>query len=309
MTRNASLRDANESLQAKIERYKEVFEGLIDGDPTVATRDHIRTLGLSPRNSNGTRSSTGGFSQMDTGPVFGNDSLPDQDSPSDNDSASHPGRNPFPEQNGRLGSEPFPSHDPHMEWLSTGFDPNDGRISGKQEGWHPILVVRQSQEIQSSSRTNESRDGEFWQPYRKPQVNHLSPSDYASASTIPLNQPLNQCIQGPYVYGHPGVDGDNMDIYHLQPDHRSQNLPTSTWQYHDSNGPSLQTSPFSPPPGAVTAYGSVDPLGMPPVNMVADIKQAICPCQVQSWQMVIHHQLSVGNYSTSECPNTQSPLW
>lgn len=188
MTRNASLRDTNESLQAKLEMYKEAFESLVDDNPTIATRDHIRSLGLTPRTNNRGSSSTGGNSQPDNGPFFGNDPFSAQDSPSDNDSASHPGRNPFPPRKTRLSSEPFPPHDPHNEWLATGFDPNDGRISGKQEGWHPILVVRQSEEIQSSSRTNESRDGQSWQSYQKPQVNHLSPSDCAPASTVSLNQ-------------------------------------------------------------------------------------------------------------------------
>lgn len=128
LTRNAFLRKTNDELQAKVERYKEAFEGLLEDKSSREASERIRQLDLSPR-INGQRESTGEQSH-----------------------AGHPGHP------ASVGHHSLSGDDPHTEWLRGGYDPNDGRIAGRQDGWHPILQIRRSQEIQSPTSSGETRD-------------------------------------------------------------------------------------------------------------------------------------------------------
>lgn len=174
MSRNASLCDTNESLQAKIDSYEEVFRRLLDERPNRDTRDRLNELEPPPRYNHHRETLAGDYSQKENGPSSSNDSIPAQDPSLDNDSACHPNRSPFARQDTHLGREPFPRYDPHVERRSVGYDPNDGRISGRQQGWHPILVVRQAQGIETGRSSKKSQEDQFWPAYRRSLVSHVA---------------------------------------------------------------------------------------------------------------------------------------
>lgn len=53
---------------------------------------------------------------------------------------------------------------------SGGYDPNDGRISGRQDGWHFVLVIKESRFIATSVTSIETRESEYRPPYQRPPV-------------------------------------------------------------------------------------------------------------------------------------------
>lgn len=57
------------------------------------------------------------------------------------------------------------------------------------------------------------------------------------------------------MYGHIEHKGDDSDVSKVQSERRLQTPQNDMWQFNDSNDIPF-TNPFSPPPGAVTAYGS-----------------------------------------------------
>lgn len=55
------------------------------------------------------------------------------------------------------------------------------------------------------------------------------------------------------MYGHLEHKGDDSDVTKVQSERRLQTPQNDTRQFNDSNDIPF-TNPFSPPPGAVTAY-------------------------------------------------------
>lgn len=158
MSRTASLRSTNEELQAKVEKYKEMFDELLHNNPSKQTTDRIQSLGLSPKASRSTE---------------GAEEQPNEESASSTGQESHlrpisdPSQTPFPVFD--LSSPPMP----RAKWPGDGYDPNDGRISGRQDGWHHVLVVKASREIVSSGSTNESEESEYHTPIAMDKVTSL----------------------------------------------------------------------------------------------------------------------------------------
>ena len=170
MSRSASLRKTNEALAAKIERYKDIFEDLLSDNPSRETVHRIKDLGLSP-DVPVRRDSTGDHSHDGSTPSLGYDS------------------------NQRQGSLPDLSLPQGREWLSEpelqidalggGYDPNDGRISGKQDGWHHMLVIIESQSLISAETTETMEmpnNGEYRPSFRRATVIALPSSVYVRPS-------------------------------------------------------------------------------------------------------------------------------
>lgn len=70
----------------------------------------------------------------------------------------------------RQGPYPDEARD---DWFRGGYDPNDGRISGRQFGWHFILVVRESLSIAPTSTSTEMLASEYREPYHRLAVSKL----------------------------------------------------------------------------------------------------------------------------------------
>jgi hypothetical protein len=144
------LQNANDELRAKIESYKKALKGLLDDNPTAENLERIRELGLLP------------VSTAQDGLYKGLSPIPAASL-----TATNPISCPYDDSNSSNSVPIHDGNDPPSEWNGSGYDPNDGRIAGRQAGWHPILVVRQSEDISSSM---EPYDDELPLPYHKPAV-------------------------------------------------------------------------------------------------------------------------------------------
>lgn len=173
MSRNASLRETNEELQAKVERYKDAFKILLEGNPSAETLDRIKTLGFSPKF--GSRSeSTETHSRGNTAPPsVNNQNYQRRDGPVMINGVLYSAGEDDTSNSGS-GVPVHDGNDPHEDWRGGGYDPNDGRIAGKQNGWHPILIIRQSEVILGSQSVEGVPDDEDHDSTRRPRVIHSS---------------------------------------------------------------------------------------------------------------------------------------
>ena len=115
--------------------------------------------------------------------------------------------------------------------MGGGYEPNDGRIAGKQHGWHFALVNEEANVVPSDYETSEPHSNPFGKPYLS-----ISPDDpELSSPFLPDYDSMNggNALHGSFCLPPGAVTAYGMlkpwySLEHLMSDEPSGNLPLSS---------------------------------------------------------------------------------